>query len=72
MLSNRGPAQLLYGASDFQVMRRGDFVLCAVSGQPIPLDALVYWSAEHQEAYRGAAEATAALLAGGARNVKKG
>jgi hypothetical protein len=71
MLSNRGPAQLLYGASDFEVMRGGDYVLCAVSGQPIPLEDLVYWSAEFQEAYRGATEATAALIAGGARNVKK-
>jgi hypothetical protein len=71
MLSNQGPAHLLYGASDFEVVRRGSYVLCAVSGQPIPLDTLVYWSAEFQEAYRGAEEATAALIAGGAKHVKK-
>lgn len=59
-------AELHYDASDFDVIRPGTHVVCAVSGEPIPLDQLKYWSAEFQEAYRGAAEATAAILAGGA------
>ncbi len=64
-------AELHYDASDFDVIRPGTHVVCAVSGEPIPLDRLKYWSAEFQEAYRGAHEATAAILAGGAKNLKK-
>ncbi len=64
-------AELHYDASDFDVIRPGTHVVCAVSGEPIPLDQLKYWSAEFQEAYRSANEATAAILAGGAKNLKK-
>jgi signal transduction histidine kinase len=32
---------------------------CAVTGEPITLDALRYWNVDLQEAYRGPAEATA-------------
>jgi hypothetical protein len=32
-------------------------VICAVTKQAIPLDALRYWSVEHQEAYASAAAA---------------
>ncbi len=32
-------------------MSDGDHVVCAVTGQKIPLGALRYWSAELQEAY---------------------
>lgn len=65
-----GPAQIHYDTPEFDILRPGSYVLCAVSGQQIPLDELKYWSAELQEAYRGAEEATAAMLAGGARNLK--
>lgn len=57
-----GVAMLEYGAADFAVVRPGQFVLCAVSGERIDLQDLKYWSAEFQEAYRGAAEATQAYL----------
>jgi len=50
-------AILQYGDGEFQVMRPGRFVLCAVSGKKIPLDDLRYWSPVHQEAYAGPAEA---------------
>ena len=50
-------AQLRYGDGEVTVVRPGRFVLCAVSGKPIPLDALRYWSVERQEAYAGPAEA---------------
>ncbi|MBQ1499894.1 MAG: DUF2093 domain-containing protein [Sphingomonas sp.] len=66
-----GPAQIHYDTPEFDILRPGSYVLCAVSGEPIPLDQLKYWSAEFQEAYRSAVEATAAMLAGGARNLKK-
>lgn len=36
---------------DFRIMRHGSFVRCAVSGQPIQLDDLRYWSVKRQEAY---------------------
>ena len=70
MLSPNVPAQLFYEASDFEIVRPGSFVLCAVSGARIELDDLKYWSAEFQEAYLSAVEATAAMIAGGAKNLK--
>lgn len=57
-----GLAVLHYDASHFDMVKPGHFVLCAVSGEHIPLEQLTYWSAEFQEAYRGAEEATAAFL----------
>lgn len=47
-------AEVKYLDADFRVLRPGSFVRCAVTGQPIPLDELRYWSAERQEAYAGA------------------
>jgi hypothetical protein len=66
-----GPAEIHYDTPEFDIVRPGSFVLCAVSGEPIPLNELKYWSAAFQEAYRSAEEATAAMLAGGAKNLKK-
>jgi hypothetical protein len=50
-------AELVYGDGEFSIRRPGRFVLCAVSGLRIPLDALRYWSPDLQEAYAGPAEA---------------
>ena len=72
MLDSALPAELRYDTPDYEMLRAGRYVLCAVSGDRIAIDALKYWSAEHQEAYRGAEEATAAMLAGGASKVAKG
>ena len=44
-------AQLHYLPGDYQIRVPGDFVRCAVTGKPIPLDQLRYWNAEVQEAY---------------------
>lgn len=52
-------ALLNFGDGDFTVVRPGRFVVCAVSGVRIPLEALRYWSAVHQEAYAGPAESLA-------------
>jgi hypothetical protein len=71
MLDSAKPAELLYYTPDYEVVRAGRYVLCAVSGERIAIEALKYWSAAHQEAYRGAEEATAAMLAGGARNLAR-
>ena len=48
------PAILRYGTPDVDVLQSGDHVICAVSGKPIPLDRLTYWSVELQEAYANA------------------
>ena len=53
------PAQVRYGDGQFAVMRPGRYVLCAVSGKRIPLEALRYWNPKLQEAYAGPAEALA-------------
>lgn len=58
-----GLAILQYGAADYEIVRPGQYVVCAVSGALIPLGKLLYWSAARQEAYRGAEEATKALTA---------
>lgn len=54
-------ARLRYLDGDFQVTSPGSFVRCAVTGEPIPLDALRYWSVEHQEPYATAEIATRRL-----------
>lgn len=58
--SNR-TARLHYMANGFRVLSQGDHVLCAVTGQRIPLDALRYWNVARQEAYANAAIAMEAM-----------
>lgn len=55
-------AKLYYGPSSFRVLRPGNHVLCAVTGEVIPLPELRYWSAERQEPYASCAIATRRLL----------
>lgn len=55
-------AKLYYGPSSFRVLRPGRYVLCAVTGAPIELEELRYWSAERQEAYASCEIATRRLL----------
>jgi len=62
MNSPDAPAVLRYEPNGFSLVKRGNFVLCAVSGERIPLDALRYWSAERQEAYATPELATKRLL----------
>ncbi len=49
-------AQLHYGDGDYIVLKPGRFVVCAVTGRQVPLDALRYWSISRQEAYAGPEE----------------
>lgn len=51
-----GLAQLHYGDGDYVVLKPGRFVVCAVTGRQIPLDALRYWSIDLQESYVGPGE----------------
>ncbi|MEM7215616.1 MAG: DUF2093 domain-containing protein [Pseudomonadota bacterium] len=46
-----GEAKVKFLDADFQVLSAGTFVRCAVTGKPIPLDELKYWSVAKQEAY---------------------
>jgi hypothetical protein len=50
----KGEAKLRYLDGEFQVLTPGDFVRCAVTGEPIALPDLRYWSVELQEAYASA------------------
>ncbi|ODP37870.1 DUF2093 domain-containing protein [Sphingomonas turrisvirgatae] len=56
------PAKLHYMANGFRMLATGDHVVCAVSGEKIPLDALRYWSVVKQEPYASAELATKAAL----------
>ncbi len=51
-------ALLHYGDGDYAVLKSGRYVLCAVTGVKIPLQALRYWSPVLQEAYASPKEAT--------------
>jgi hypothetical protein len=46
-----GEAKLRFLDGDYDVLVPGAYVLCAVTGAQIPLDALRYWSVDLQEAY---------------------
>jgi hypothetical protein len=48
-----GEAEVKYLDGDFRVIRPGAYVRCAVTGVPIPLEELKYWSVELQEPYSG-------------------
>jgi hypothetical protein len=46
-----GLAELEYLDGEYRVVRPGSFVICALTGTHIPVDALRYWSVDLQEAY---------------------
>ena len=50
-------AKLKYGPNTFEVIENGNYVICAVSGKKIPLDKLIYWNVDLQEAYFSPKEA---------------
>jgi hypothetical protein len=57
-------AKLKYLDADFQVLREGEFVRCAVTGEPIRIDHLRYWNVERQVPYRSADVAFGELVRG--------
>lgn len=59
------PAMLFYQPNGFRVLSPGTHVICAVSAQVVPLEALRYWSADKQEAYASAELATRRLIGQG-------
>jgi hypothetical protein len=62
MSSNERLATLHYGPNGFRVVTAGSHVLCAVTGEQIPLEALRYWSVERQEPYASCEIATRRLM----------
>ncbi len=44
-------AVLRYLDGEYEIVRHGTYVTCAVTGAPIPLDELKYWSVARQEPY---------------------
>ncbi len=46
-----GEAEVRYLDGDFRVVKPGAYVRCAVTGVPIPLEELKYWSVDLQEPY---------------------
>lgn len=63
MSSSSRPTRLQYMPNGFRQLSPGDHVLCAVTGEAIPLDVLRYWSVPLQEAYATCEIATNRLLA---------
>jgi len=57
-----GPATVHYGDGEFVILKPGPYVLCAVSGRPIPLETLRYWSVELQEPYASPVEALTRMV----------
>ncbi|HHY51574.1 MAG TPA: DUF2093 domain-containing protein [Alphaproteobacteria bacterium] len=55
-------AQIRYLDGDYVVVRPGSFVRCAITGKPIPIDELMYWSVDRQEPYADAAAAHEAYV----------
>jgi hypothetical protein len=51
----RNEAKLRYLDGEFEVLSPGEYVRCAVTGEPIALPDLRYWSVDAQEAYATAA-----------------
>ncbi len=54
-----GEAKVEFLDGDFRIVRPGAYVRCAVTGEPIPLEELRYWSVDRQEAY---ADPTASMM----------
>jgi hypothetical protein len=44
-------ARVQFLDGEYRVLKPGMFVMCAVTGEPIPLEDLRYWSVDRQEAY---------------------
>ena len=54
-MDSAGEARIRYLDGDFEILKPGAYVRCAVTAEAIPLDMLRYWSVARQEAYATAA-----------------
>ena len=55
---NKKLAKVKYLPNNFQIIEKGDYVICAVSGKAISLENLTYWNVELQEPYYSYVEAS--------------
>ena len=51
-------AKIKYLPNNYQILKEGDHVICAISGKKIPLEKLNYWNFDLQEAYFSYVEAS--------------
>jgi hypothetical protein len=58
MERDQGEAKLRYLDGEYEILMPGAYVVCAVTGTQIPLEALRYWSVDLQEAYANPAAST--------------
>jgi len=54
MFGLKGEAKVRFSDGEYHIVSPGDFVRCAVTGDPIALAELRYWNVELQEAYASA------------------
>ena len=66
LFQRQGEAKIHFGASDFTIMEMGAYILCATTGEKIPLEMLRYWNADRQEAYKDASASLEGLKRAGA------
>ncbi|MBD3838297.1 DUF2093 domain-containing protein [Brevundimonas sp.] len=68
--SGNREAKIRYLDADFQILSPGSHVVCAVTGKPILIDELRYWSVARQEPYVDAAASFEAEKRAGALPVQ--
>ncbi|MCO6177247.1 MULTISPECIES: DUF2093 domain-containing protein [Ciceribacter] len=68
--SGNREAKIRYLDADFQILSPGSYVVCAVTGKPILIDELRYWSVARQEPYVDAAASFEAEKRAGALPVQ--
>tara|TARA_X000000950_G_scaffold277465_1_gene366942 strand:+ start:3788 stop:4012 length:225 start_codon:yes stop_codon:yes gene_type:complete len=51
LLMNEKKAKLIFKHNYFEIVKEGEYVICAVSGKKILLQNLNYWNVDLQEAY---------------------
>lgn len=49
--SGNREAKIEYLDGDYRIVQNGSYVICAMTGKPVALDELRYWSVARQEAY---------------------
>ena len=59
---NKKKAKLKYKNNSFDIIEKGDFVVCAISGKQISLENLSYWNVDLQEAYFSPIEVKKSLI----------
>ncbi len=57
-------AKIRYSDGEFHVLKNGAFVRCAVTGEPIRVEDLRYWSVAYQEPYLNAGPRSSATSNG--------